>query len=89
MKRECYISSLITKEEEQKIRAYILKFMIEGTIMTKSDLIRKAVLKYIRNDKPDNKIEIKETIKETIKINDKIDKEVRDRWYYWWENNYR
>ena len=34
-------------------------------------------------------IHIKIEIKETIKINDKIDKEVRDRWYYWWENNYR
>ena len=52
MKCECYISSLITKEEEQKIRAYILKLMTEGTIITKSDLIRKAVLKYILIDNP-------------------------------------
>ena len=78
MKLDVLLSVLITKDEHKELIKYISKYMIEtGEQLKTSPMIRQLLLDHIRGknpiaDNPDNK----------------IDKEVRDRWYYWWQNNY-
>jgi len=49
------VNIMITQEEEQELLAYVKHQMIStGEIVTKSSVIRDAILRYIRNGKPDD-----------------------------------
>ena len=49
---------MLTQEEEQELSEYIKhKIVSTGSNVTKSDIFREAIFKYIRNGKPDNKQE--------------------------------
>ena len=49
------VNTMITQEEEQELSEYIKQqIMSTGQVVTKASVARDALLKYIRNGKPDD-----------------------------------
>ena len=55
MKRERVVSVAMTETEDKEFNIYMAKLTIEreGERVTKSDIMREALMKYIRNGKPE------------------------------------